>query len=289
MKRNGFTLIEIIVTMAILSILAGALVPMVYRVWESNEIAVTRGRMAELKIAIAGEPNLYQQGVRSHYGFVGDIGTLPDNLDELISDSGVWPGWNGPYLSGGFDAVAFKEDAWGRPIAYNMHDSPLLVSGAAISATLRSAGPDGVFGTGDDIDENSDLALQILSKEVWPTARIRGNLNLTVTATSETTPGYYAQLRAGYRNGIGVATATTGCFALNVGLVQSGIPKNVSQAFDASFPVTLPIGRITLRSRLFGDSGCVTLLEETNDMAIFVSDGLNELSLNPPTLYHRID
>lgn len=288
MKRNGFTLIEIIVTMAILSILAGTLVPMVYRVWESNELALTRGRMADLKIAIAGDPNLYQQGVRSHYGFVGDIGALPGNLDELILDSGG-VGWNGPYLGGGFNTVTFKEDAWGQPIAYNEHDPPLLVSGVTISATLRSAGPDGAFGSSDDIDENSDLALQILSKDVWPTARIRGNLSLTLTATAETTPVYYAQLRAGYRNGSGEATAETGCFALNIGMVQPDIPKNVSQAFDVSFPVTLPIGRITLRSRLFSDAGCVTLIEETNDMAIFVSDGLNELSLNPPTLYHRIN
>ncbi len=288
MRRNGFTLIEIVVAMAILSIMAGVLVPMMYRVWESNEIAQTRERMADLKKAIAGDPNLYQQGVRSHYGFVGDVGDLPANLDDLVSDSGSWVGWNGPYL-GGFDPATFKRDAWGNPIAYAEHDPPLVVSGEEVAATLRSAGPDRTFGNADDIDENSDLALQILGKDVWPTDRVRGNLSVTVTATTETTPSYYADLRVRYLNGTGFATMTSSCIALNIGLVQSGVPKTVSQAIDASFPVTLPIGRVTLRSRLFSDAACSALLEETNDMAIFVSNGLNEISVNPPTLYYRID
>lgn len=289
MNRRGFTLIEMIVAMAIMSIMAGILVPMIYRVWESNEAALTRERMAELKTAIAGNPRLYQQGVRSHYGFVGDIGALPDNLDDLISDSAVWANWNGPYLGGGFDTAKFKRDAWGQPIAYTEHSPPLVVSGEELAATLRSAGPDRTFGTADDIDETSDLALQILSKDVWPTARIRGNLSVTLTATTETTPVYFANLRASYNNGTGFAVVASSCFALNIGLVQSAVPKTVSLAFDTSVPAALPIGRTTLRSRLFSDATCDTLLEETNDMAIFVSDGLNELSVNPPTLYHRID
>jgi general secretion pathway protein G len=289
MNKAGFTLIEIIVTMAIMSILAGALVPMVYRVWESNEIALTRARMADLKTAIAGDPNLYQQGIRSDYGFVGDIGDLPDTLDDLISDSGAWIGWNGSYLPGGSDPVNFMRDAWGRDIVYSVHSPPLLIAGKEVAATLRSAGPDGNFGTADDIDENSALELQILSKDVWPTASIRGNLNITLTATTEVTPVYYANLRATYRTGSGVATASTGCIGLNIGLVQSGVAKTVAQAIDTSFPLTLPIGQSTLRSRLFSDADCSLLLEETNDMAIFVSDGLRELSVNPPMLYYRID
>ncbi|PKN13031.1 MAG: hypothetical protein CVU69_04855 [Deltaproteobacteria bacterium HGW-Deltaproteobacteria-4] len=288
MSRNGFTLIEIIVVMAIMSILAGVLTPIVYRVWDDQKVDETKARMAALKVAIAGDPELYQQGIRSDYGFVGDIGALPNMVDDLVSDSGIWAGWNGPYLNG-FDAVAFKVDAWGRPIVFAEHIPPLEVSGEEVAATLRSAGPDGSFGTSDDIDENSALFLQILSKEIWPTAMIRGNLSVTLTATTEATPVYYANLRAGYRNGTGTATTFTDCIALNIGLVQPGVPKTVIQAFNSNFPVTLPIGQIMLRSRLFNDSGCESLLEETNDMAIFVSNGLSELSLNLPMLYYRIN
>jgi|GEM_PF-1305840 len=289
MNKHGFTLIEIIVAMAILSILAGAMVPMMYRVWESNENALTRARMADLKTAIAGDPNLYQQGIRSHYGFIGDVGDLPTHLDDLLVNSGAWAGWNGPYLGGGFDSATFNRDAWGRAIVYAIPAAPLFVAGEEVAATLRSAGIDGNFGTADDIDENSDLDLQILSKDIWPTAIIRGNLSVTLTATTEITPLYYADLRASYRNGTGVVSSNTNCIALNIGLVQSGLPKTVVQAIDTSFPVTLPIGRNTLRSRLFSDSACSILLEQTNDMAIYVSNGLRELSVNPPMLYYRID
>lgn len=288
MSRNGFTLIEIIVVMAIMSILAGVLTPMVYRTWDDSKSALTRERMATLKIAIAGDPTLYQQGIRSNYGFVGDVGALPETFDDLTTDSGVWTGWNGPYL-GGFDAVTFKLDAWGREIIYTEHSPPLLVSGEEIAATLRSAGSDGNFGNSDDINEVSDLPLQILSQDVWPTATIRGNLSATLTTTTETTPTYFANLLVSYRNGSGMATAVTHCIPLNIGLVQTGVPKTVIQAFDTSFPITLPIGRIALRSRLFSDAVCAALLEETNEMALFVSNGLREISFNPPTLYHRID
>jgi len=289
MKKDGFTLIEIIVAMAILSILAGTLAPMMYRVWESNEIAVTRERMVDLKTAIAGSRELIQQGVRSHYGFVGDVGVIPDTLDDLVTDSGAWTNWNGPYLGGGFNPSTFKLDAWSNPIIFTEHSPPLVVSGESIAATLRSAGSDRIIGTSDDIDENSDLSLQILSKDVWPTADIQGNLTLTLTATSAATPSYFATLRSNFANGTGTANASTGCIALNIGPVEADVPKNIVQAFDTSFPVSLPIGKITLRSRLFSDSGCTVLLEETSDMAIFISDGLIELSINPPTLYYRIN
>ncbi len=289
MDKKGFTLIEIIVSMAILSILAGVMVPLVYRTWESNEIATTRARMADLKVAIAGAPELYQQGVRTHYGFVGDIGALPATLDDLLIDSGAWPGWRGPYLGGGFNSTTYKLDAWSNPIAYTEHVPPLIVAGEEVAATLRSSGPDRTFGTADDIDENSDLALQILSNDVWPTANVQGNLTVTLTATTEETPLYSADLRASFRDGAGLATAVTGCIPLVIGVVEAGVPKTIMQAFEANFPITLPIGKITLRSRLFSDSGCTIFEKETGDMAIFVSDGLNELSVNPPTLYHRIN
>ncbi len=289
MDKKGFTLIEIIVSIAILSILAGVMVPLVYRVWESNEIAATRTRMADLKTAIAGARDLYQQGVRSHYGFVGDIGALPNNLDDLVIDTGAWPGWRGPYLGGGFNAASFRLDAWSNPIAYTVHATPLIVAGEEIAATLRSAGPDRLFGTADDIDENSDLTLQILSNDVWPTSLIQGNLNITLTATTDVTPNYSANLLVRYRNGAGWGFATTNCIPLSIGPVEPGVPKAIIQAFDTSFPLTLPIGRSTLRSRLFSDDACGTLIEETSEMTIFISDGLNELSANPPTLYNRIN
>ncbi|MBE0500700.1 MAG: prepilin-type N-terminal cleavage/methylation domain-containing protein [Desulfuromonadales bacterium] len=298
MDKKGFTLIEIIVSIAILSILAGVMVPLVYRVWESNEIAATRTRMADLKTAIAGARDLYQQGVRSHYGFVGDIGALPNNLDDLVIDTGAWAGWRGPYLGGGFNATTYKLDAWSNPIAYTEYAPPLIVAGEEIAATLRSSGPDRTFGTADDIDENSDLALQILSKEIWPLAEIQGNLTIMLTATTTATPQYYsADLYATFRDGIGFRTVRSTCFRIKdfdesfvVEVNPDETKPPLIQPFDEVFQFPLPIGKIMLRSRLFGDVACSgTPIEETGDMAIFVNDGLKVLSVNPPTLYHRIN
>lgn len=36
-NKNGFTLIEVVVVMAIIAILSGIMIPMIYRVWEGNE------------------------------------------------------------------------------------------------------------------------------------------------------------------------------------------------------------------------------------------------------------
>lgn len=287
MKNRGFTLIEIIVAMAILSIMAGTLVPMLYKTWESNEIAVTRGRMLELKKAMVGDRALVQQGIRTHYGFVGDNGLLPAGIDDLLTAPAGWVNWNGPYL-GGFDPDTYKSDAWGNGIAYARHNPSLIVSGMSVAATLRSAGPDRIFGTGDDIDENSDLELQILEGDVWPTASVQGNLGYTFTAGTEITPAYWADILASYHDGAGTATTVTGCIPLAVGQVQVGVPKNIGQSFEENFGIELPVGRVKLRSRLFSDAACTAFLAETNDVAIFVSDGLSKISVNPPTLYYPI-
>jgi general secretion pathway protein G len=289
MKNRGFTLIEIIVAMAILSIMAGTLVPMLYKTWESNEIAVTRGRMSELKKAMVGDRALVQQGIRTHYGFAGDNGVLPPGIDDLLTAPAGWVNWNGPYL-GGFDPDTYKSDAWGTDIEYTRHDPFLAVSGMSVIATLRSAGPDRTFGTGDDIDEVSDLELQILEGDVWPTATVQGNLSYTFTAgTSEVTPAYWADILASYHDGAGTATTVTVCIPLAVGPVQVGVPKNVGQSFEENFGIELPVGRVKLRSRLFSDNACTAFLAETNEIATFVNDGLSKIPVNPPTLYYPIN
>ena len=76
MKR-GFTLIEVLVTMAIVSILAGIMVPAVWKFWESQDVQTTRERIKTLKLAMVGDRSLIQNGIRTSYGFVGDNGELP--------------------------------------------------------------------------------------------------------------------------------------------------------------------------------------------------------------------
>ncbi len=64
-----------------------------------------------------------------------DHGVRPKNLDELVTDTGHHQ-WRGPYI------LDTPTDAWGRKLTYTK---------MAMGVTIQSAGPDGVFGTEDDI------------------------------------------------------------------------------------------------------------------------------------------
>jgi hypothetical protein len=277
--------------MAILSIMAGTLVPMLYKTWESNEIAVTRGRMLELKKAMVGDRTLVQQGIRTHYGFVGDNGVLPAGIQDLVTDFGTFANWNGPYL-GGFDPTTFASDAWGNDIVFARQSPPLTVSGMSVIATLCSAGPDQTIDTGDDIDENSDLELQILSGDVWPTERIQGNRSYTFSAApAAPATNYYAELQVSYNTGDGSETGgekIVSCDPLGVDTTTT-YPFTVSKSFTFDLTDNLPVGRVVLSSRLFSDPACINTELHTVDVAVFVNDGLKVLYVNPPTLHYPIN
>jgi general secretion pathway protein G len=272
MKNRGFTLIEIIVAMAILSIMAGTLVPMMYQVWENNAVSLTQERMLELKKAMVGDRALVQQGIRSHYGFVGDNGQLPSSLDDLVTNSGAWANWNGPYLGGN------NLDAWKNAVIY----TPVNVSGINISATLLSYGPDGKEG-GDDV------SLHILEGDVCPTDRVQGNLNYTFTSNSTQAAPSAVRLVAKYPTKTGTAEVVTNCVVLpTAGDVQPGEPKVVAQFVDDDFGITLPVGPVVVRSRLFRDANCMIELGDTSEISVFISDGQSKIYVNPPTLYYPI-
>jgi prepilin-type N-terminal cleavage/methylation domain-containing protein len=289
--ERGFTLVEVIVASAIIAILSAIMVPMFYKVWESNEVAETRARMAELKRAMVGDQKMVQNGIRTHYGFAGDNGTLPDAVSDLVSNSGTFANWNGPYMVGAFDPDDFDKDVWGYGLVYTRYSPPLeTADGRKIVAVLASVGPDGISGTADDLNENTDPDLQILLSEVWPTDTVQGNLNFVFSATADD-PGktYYANVLANFADPAGSAVTSSGCTpAIVTGEVFAGSPRSVSQAFSVNFPGPLPVGRVHLRSRLFSDT-CTTLLGEGSEFSTFVSDGLSVVSVNMPTMYQSLN
>jgi len=208
---KGFTLIEVIVILIVMSILAAVAVPVALRVFETAAEDATREEMINLKKAMIGDSNRQQSAARGNFGFLGDMGRLPINLDELylrgslssfsynnIKQAGA--GWKGPYITGTFsgeEADEFKKDGLGN-------DYALTVGPSQLEGVLTSPGPDGVPGTADDI------SLEILSVET--TATLRGavkdalgngisnvsvNLNFasngiltSVTATTDTNGNY---------------------------------------------------------------------------------------------------
>ena len=145
MRRGGFTLIEVIIAIAILSILASMAVPYAAKLIDKSREESTRKEMEELYNTILGDPKVPTGGT------VGDMGRLPNSITELNVQGaqplgstgllGVKFGWFGPYVNTGFDPQGYLNDAWGTPYAY----------GNPGAGQIRSAGPDRVMGNADDL------------------------------------------------------------------------------------------------------------------------------------------
>ncbi len=133
---SGFTLIEVIVAVAIVAVLAGAITPLVFReLMQAREEATLR----ELNALSAGLAAFYQ-----------DTGRLPaesEGLAALVSDPGVH-GWQGPYVGGGRgDPVAeATTDAFGRAYLYDL--APTTTPANVADAIIASRGADGTLSSG---------------------------------------------------------------------------------------------------------------------------------------------
>jgi general secretion pathway protein G len=122
--KRGFTLVELLVVVAILGILATGAVVYVPRFLESGNKGAAEKDVQALKTAVTQ--------------YYTDKRKYPDNLDVLVDTSGD----KEPYIEGGEGALI---DPWGNKYEIkfkgNKKNSPYIVSG----------GPDGSIGTEDDI------------------------------------------------------------------------------------------------------------------------------------------
>ncbi|HZX60233.1 MAG TPA: type II secretion system protein GspG, partial [Candidatus Methylomirabilis sp.] len=176
LTTKGLSLIEVIIILAVLAVLVALLVPSSVQVLTGARRDTTLDEMENLQIAMIGDPNLKNSGVRSSFGYLGDMGNLPATLDDLVtgappyafnSSLGVGAGWRGPYitLGPGSDLESHKKDAFGNDYTYDGADY-VNGQGQTVDAKLVTLGADGVAGgTGND----EDVTLETLKSETTAT------------------------------------------------------------------------------------------------------------------------
>jgi general secretion pathway protein G len=142
-KDRGFTMIELVVVIIVLAIIAGVAVRKMGGAISTAQVEQTKTELDNLAYAIVGNPGSYALGSRGDFGYLGDVGGLPPNLDALYGNPGGYATWSGPYIERGIKSTDYKKDAWG---------SDYVLTGT----TLRSTG------SGTNIDKlfaNSIAAL----------------------------------------------------------------------------------------------------------------------------------
>ncbi|MFH1373815.1 MAG: prepilin-type N-terminal cleavage/methylation domain-containing protein [bacterium] len=123
-SQHGYSLVELVVVIIIIGIIASISITSMNSSTETVRVEKTKKELEQLAFAIAGNPKLISGGFRTDFGYVGDIGAMPSNLDDLVQNPGGYTTWDGPYIhddyyaSAGASEVEFKIDAWGTVYTY---------------------------------------------------------------------------------------------------------------------------------------------------------------------------
>jgi len=122
-QAAGYSLFELLAVIIIVGIVAAVSMRSMRGAVDVSRAEETKQEMNHLAWAICGNPNLVSGGVRTDFGYVGDIGALPATLDNLVTNPG-YATWDGPYIhddyyaSSGGSESEFKYDGWGIEYAY---------------------------------------------------------------------------------------------------------------------------------------------------------------------------
>ncbi len=145
MNNGGFSLIEVLILIVVIGIAAGSAVQ-----WMSGSVDDVRKNKTErememLATAITGDPEIISDGERADFGYVGDIGAFPSNLQALYQNPGGYSTWDGPYIEQGFqqDNTGFLYDEWG--VAYNYSGGIVIAStggGSTLTKKIADATSD---------------------------------------------------------------------------------------------------------------------------------------------------
>ena len=160
-RRDGFTLIELVVTIAILTLLAGVLVPAVGNYMEKGKNGKATADMREIANAITN----YQIDTGSWPAATNLVTLTTTNfaltdIPCFYTNTHTKTGWNGPYLNKGAMVSGAMTvsvpaasgvpgtgllDPWGNP--YYVYTFANNYSGTAGGVVLLSRGPNGAANT----------------------------------------------------------------------------------------------------------------------------------------------
>lgn len=178
--EQGFTLVEVMVVAAIIAVLAGILVPMIFK--EVDEAKIARANADCKSIATAlqvfrkdtgkwpttdpSNNNTVAASVLNTKGVVPTDGgnaqpwdmSTPVGMDMLLRstpNTGLvpdYPNWKGPYMT------TFDADPWGNAYVINANG---FANGGKV--WVMSAGKDGVINTSLDMDSlgNDDIGIRV--------------------------------------------------------------------------------------------------------------------------------
>lgn len=130
-KQSGFTLVELLVVLAIIGLLAGLVGPRVL-----NQLAGAKSDTAKVQIRD------FEQALEIYSLDIGEFPRTEQGLEALIENPGNVSGWNGPYLR----RNEIPLDPWNREYQYKY-------PGEHADFDITSLGADGKpGGDGDNAD-----------------------------------------------------------------------------------------------------------------------------------------
>lgn len=130
-RRQGFTLVEMLLVLVILAVLAAIVIPKLSGRTQQAKETAAKSDISGYSLAL----DAYEV----------DTGAYPSSLDALVNQPNNVQNWRGPYLK------KIAPDPWGNDYIYTYP-----AKNSASGYDLMSVGPDGRAGGDDDITNWSD-------------------------------------------------------------------------------------------------------------------------------------
>ena len=159
-QADGFTLLEVILVLAIMAVIGGAMAPFAVREINAAKTDATRKEMTAI-----------ESGLLAYYEDCGQLPATASGLGTLVRNIDRRPEWQGPYVGGRGDLEAgIGADAWGDAYTYE-RDPVIRGGGAEVAYLVISPGQDHQLDSqstarGWRLNQGNDIILQGVLREV---------------------------------------------------------------------------------------------------------------------------